>query len=465
MTARILIVDDPLPNVKLLEAKLSAEYFDVVTAGDGPTALKLALEQPPDLILLDVMMPGMDGFEVCRRLRREPRTRHIPVVMVTALTDVADRVRGLEAGADDFLSKPVNDVALFARVRSLVRLKLLVDELRVRQTGAGTNVMEDPNFGTDAEIADARILLVDGQPRHMERLSQFLQDAGHHVQAVGNVQAALTLSQTDSHLDLVIVGIDVGGQDGLRLCSQLRSQETTRHVPILLVLEDMDLPRLAKGLDLGVTDYLFKPVDKNELKARVRTQIRRRRYHDRLRSMLDRSVSLAFTDPLTGAYNRRFLETHLDQRLLEAIETSKPLSLAIFDIDHFKSVNDVHGHAAGDSVLKAVVDRIARNVRTIDLLVRYGGEEFVLIMPDTVEDQATAVADRLRMKIAEAPIVVGEAAVPLSITVSMGVASLTSRNETLDQLLERADAALYAAKRSGRNRVIVASRLPRLAAG
>src|SRR5687768_10867440 len=137
MSARVLVVDDLLPNVKLLEARLTAEYFNVTTAFSGPEALEAATSNPPDIVLLDVMMPGMDGFEVCRRLKADPRTRHVPVVMVTALSDVEDRIRGLEAGADDFLTKPVNDVALYARIRSLVRLKMLSDEWRLRQsTGA-----------------------------------------------------------------------------------------------------------------------------------------------------------------------------------------------------------------------------------------------------------------------------------------------------------------------------------------
>src|SRR5215831_8404741 len=133
MSGRVLVVDDIEANVKLLEAKLSSEYFDVLTAYNGPAALEIADRELPDVILLDVMMPGMDGFKVCRTLKATPRTADVPVVMVTALSDVANRLCGLEAGADDFLTKPVNDVALFARVRSLVRLKRMMEELRLRE--------------------------------------------------------------------------------------------------------------------------------------------------------------------------------------------------------------------------------------------------------------------------------------------------------------------------------------------
>ena len=144
MTARVLVVDDILSNVKLLEAKLTAEYFEVVTAFNGLECLAKIDESAPDIVLLDVMMPGMDGFEVCRRIKSNPKTAHVPVVMVTALDQPSDRVAGLEAGADDFLTKPVDDAALFARVRSLVRLKMMTDELRMRETTGQSMGLIDP---------------------------------------------------------------------------------------------------------------------------------------------------------------------------------------------------------------------------------------------------------------------------------------------------------------------------------
>src|SRR4249920_4018121 len=132
MSARILVVDDVPANVKLLEARLSAEYFDVMTASNGTEALAICARAECDIILLDVMMPDIDGFEVCRRLKSNPATHFIPVVMITALDSPADRVRGLEAGADDFLTKPVSDIVLMARVGSVMRPKMMTDELRMR---------------------------------------------------------------------------------------------------------------------------------------------------------------------------------------------------------------------------------------------------------------------------------------------------------------------------------------------
>ena len=453
MTARILVVDDIAANVKLLEAKLSAEYYDVITGDNGRTAIEVAETQAPDIILLDVMMPGMDGFEVCTELKANPKTAHIPVVMVTALSDVADRVRGLESGADDFLSKPVNDIALFARVRSLVRLKMMMDELRVRQETSGRLGA----IASEFELADspARVLVVEKSRFTTQRLSEYLGEADHEVVCAETGERALELGRAQQ-FDLVIVGIDLGGEDGLRLCSQFRSQEETRHLPLLLLLEDMDLPRLAKGLDLGVTDYLVKPLDRGELLARVRTQVRRRRYHDRLRERIQTSMSMAFTDSLTGLYNRRYLMTHLDRKLMGIAETGKPVSVMLFDVDHFKAVNDTHGHGVGDDVLVKLAEVASDNLRSVDLVARLGGEEFVVVMPESNAATAIQVAERLCAQVAESTIDLPDGT-PLSVTISIGVATSDTAEEMADDLIERADGALYTAKNAGRNRVEMAA--------
>ena len=457
MTARILVVDDIPANVRLLEAKLMAEYFEVLTANDGPSALEVANAQAPDLILLDVMMPGMDGFEVAERLKAEPKTRHIPIVMITALTDTADRVRGLEAGADDFLSKPVNDIALFARVRSLARLKVMMDELRVRNaTNGEMDITGEAPQDAEDDAANGQILMVESEDLLAGRLSEYLTEAGHEVQRVTNGAEALELGR-EPGLDLIMISLNLAGEDGLRLCSQFRSHDQTRHVPILLILDDADLARLAKGLELGVTDYLIRPIDQNELLARTRTQIRRRRYHDKLHQMLENSVSLAYTDALTGIYNRRYMDAHLDRKIMEVANTQKPVSVMIFDIDHFKRVNDNYGHASGDQVLKTVAQRVSGSIRDFDLLARYGGEEFVVIMPSTPADISLMVAERLCGMIANNPFEASGSESPLDITVSIGVATTTDPMVTADELLRRADAALYEAKNGGRNQVRAAA--------
>jgi len=460
MSARVLVVDDIPANVRLLEAKLSAEYFDVMTADSGAAALDSIAANSPDIVLLDVMMPGMDGFEVCHRLKANPRTMHIPVVMVTALSEPKDRVRGLEAGADDFLTKPVNELALFARVRSLVRLKMMMDEWRLREETCGQfELLSAEAVAENDNGSGGQILLAESSAATSAKIIDTLATQGHQTTVAASAAEALSLSR-QNRFDLIILSLKVGNDDGLRLVSQMRSQDETRQVPILLVVDEFDTPRLIKGLDIGASDYLVKPVDRNELIARVRTQVRRRRYQDRLRANYERSLSLALTDPLTGVYNRRYLDNHVEKSIERAHETGKPVSIVLFDIDHFKSVNDTYGHDAGDEVLRNVAQRVNGNLRNFDMVARYGGEEFVIVMPDTPGDIAVMVAERLRDRIARDPIAVSGSAAQLNVTISMGVAAYTGPADTADDLIKRADETMYQAKRAGRNRVAVHPSIP-----
>jgi two-component system cell cycle response regulator len=462
MSARVLVVDDVLPNVKLLEAKLGSEYFDVVTAMDGPTALQRIAEHPPDIVLLDVMMPNMDGFEVCRRIRKDPKSAHIPVVMVSALSDSEDRVRGLEAGADDFLTKPVNDVALFARVRSLVRLKMMMDELRLREQTSGDLGLLKQAASLEVETAGASVLVLEDSPIEQRKLGDALAASGQNVTRCATVAEATAALQASAH-DLFIVSLGLKSEDALRFCSSLRSNERTRHLPILLVIGDADTARLAKGLEIGVNDYITRPYDRNELAARVRTQVRRRRLQELLRTNYQRGLEAALTDPLTGLYNRRYMATHLPGLLAKAAASGKPLALFMIDIDHFKKVNDGYGHAAGDAVLKAVAARIPDLVRAEDTAARMGGEEFMAVLPDAGPEAALRVAERLRQAIAETKIADAGAPGGLTVTVSIGVASARA-GDAPEALMARADAALYRAKQTGRNRVVVDEAEPAKAA-
>jgi two-component system, cell cycle response regulator len=451
MSARVLVVDDVEINVKLLEAKLASEYFHVVTASDGMAALAQAKRERPDIVLLDIMMPLMDGFEVCRRLKADPATADIPVVMVTALSDSANRVRGLEAGADDFLTKPVSDVALFARVRSLVRLKRMTDEWRLREETYGRlAALADGDSKTTEDTRPARIIVFEDRPLSAQRIVDTL--SAHSVVHAEKSAEAQTAAATGA--DLLVLALSEQ-EDTLRLVAELRATEATRSVPILLIGEAEELARLAKGLDLGATDYLVRPIDRNELVARVRTQIRRKRLQERLRETYQRSLSMALTDSLTGLYNRRYLTAHLEGLMARAVSGADGPALLAMDIDRFKNINDTYGHPGGDAVLCELSQRIARNVRPFDLVARYGGEEFVVVMPETPLAVAAAVAERLRHAIADDLFVSPDLPTGTPVTISIGVAAtLPGGDDSSAALLKRADDALYTAKRTGRNRVV-----------
>ncbi len=451
MTARVLVVDDILANVRLLEAKLTAEYFEVVTAMNGVDALVSVQRTRPDIILLDVMMPGMDGIEVCRRIKQDPATHHIPIIMVTALDQPEDRIRGLEAGADDFLTKPVNDVALFCRVKSLVRLKMLTDELRSRSaSGEEMGLLSDEHDTVCEE--PAQILLIDNRGHLGERIAAAF-DGQHKLVSSNDPQQAV-FEAAETAYELIIVNLDLQDYDGLRLCSQLRSLECTRQIPILIIVDPDDNQRMMRALDMGVNDYLMRPIDRQELLARVNTQIKRWRYTERLRNNVQQSLALAVTDPLTGLFNRRYMESQVGILVDNAANRGKALAILALDVDHFKSVNDTYGHAAGDKVLIELAVRLKQQVRNIDLPCRIGGEEFLVVLPDTDISVAYGVAERLREAVGGKPFNAGDSAPALPVTVSIGLAGFEDSRDTLEAMLKRADDALYRAKSEGRNRVI-----------
>ena len=452
MTARVLVVDDILANIKLLEARLLAEYFEVVTAMCGEDAIEICARERIDVVLLDVMMPGMDGFETCRHIKGNAATQHIPVIMVTALDQPSDKIQGLEAGADDFLTKPVDDIALITRVKNLARLKVLNDEMLMR--AATTQQMGLPVSAAMSRAMRGecgRILLVDDNRRSAGRTMQALA-ATHDVFVDDDIHAAL-MRVTEHNFDLLMVSLSLAGADGLRLCSQVRSIDRTRHLPIVVMIEPGDEARLMRGLDMGVNDYLIRPIDRHEMLARVKTQIKRKRHADLLRTRLEESVEFAITDSLTGLHNRRYMEGHLRTLVAESLAANRPLSVLVADIDFFKRINDAYGHDAGDHVLREFANRFRRNTRGVDLACRFGGEEFVTIMPDTTLERACQVGERLRACVAGEPFRLN-ANVQLAVTASVGLAILEGAEDTPEALFKRADNALYAAKRDGRNRVV-----------
>ncbi len=451
MTARVLIVDDIPANVRLLQAKLEADYYDVITAGNGEAGIETAIEEQPDIILLDVMMPGVDGYEVCRQLKHHPETRHIPIILLTALDGREDRLSGLEAGADDFLTKPVDDIILMARLKALVRLKQMVDDLRQREASSRRAGLSGEDLYTRQISATGNVLILDDNERQAERLMLQLGN-DHRAAYVTDPGEALRIAA--GRVDLVVLNMTAKAFDPLRWVAQLRSSEATRHRPVLGIYNPDDRKVLLKALELGVNDVAPKPLDVQELMARAKTQIRRKRYSDFLRDSLDRSLEMAVTDALTGLNNRRFLDHQLSIAMARHNRGAEAFSLLLLDIDFFKRVNDGYGHDAGDEVIKEFARRLSLNVRAIDLPCRFGGEEFVVLMPDTESADAVHIAERVRQQVAEAPFTLSDGR-QLNVTVSVGVATSQGLGDSPEALLKRADEGVYEAKSSGRNRVVI----------
>lgn len=450
MSARILVVDDIEANRRLLKAKLEAKYYDVIVAENGRQAIDAAKSEGPAIILLDVMMPGLDGYETCRLLKADPDTAHIPVVMVTALSEVEDRIKGLDAGAEDFLTKPVDDFALMTRIETLMRYNTVADELRRREaSGMASGSLE----AVDLEDLKkpASILIIDDNQRSSARLAKRLREEDHTV--VTLLESGGLSPEAGRKAELVIVSLNAERFDPLRICAHFKMHETTRSLSVIVIFDPHDQAKAIKAMELGASDMVARPIEDQELLARVRTQSRRTRYIDILRRRVDHGMELAVIDQLTGLHNRRYMINQLDRLLKRPTAEQSPISVMIADIDHFKKVNDTYGHEAGDHVLQEIARRLQANTRPTDIVCRHGGEEFMIIMPDTPVEIACKAAERIRKAVAADAFEIEGVPVSLDVTLSGGVAAYTGTGESALDLIKKSDEALYRAKSAGRNRV------------
>ncbi|MEZ5911534.1 MAG: diguanylate cyclase [Paracoccaceae bacterium] len=462
MAGKILIVDDVATNRILMKVRLAASCYDTLQAGDGLSAVALAREFLPKLVLLDLLLPDIDGVEVCRRLRADSRTRDIPILIVSARDDVETRMRALAAGADDYLTKPLNEQVLLARLRSLLRAREAADELAARDETRRELGFAEPAVlpFTGAADAGGSVALIAGAAALADRWRADLAPllGGHRLTVLSREQALADLDPAEG-TDVFVIAADLSQpHDGLRLMSELRSRSGTRHAAVCVVVPEGAQDEAAMAFDLGASDLMPEPFDPREMALRINLLLRRKRVGDRLRETLRDGIRLAAVDPLTGLYNRRYALPHLARLLARSRETGKRIAVLALDLDRFKAVNDTYGHAAGDAVLVEVAARLGVSLRSADILARIGGEEFLVAMPDTSLADARGVAERLCAAVKSRPFTLpgGES---IEVTISIGLAVSGTEAETPEQtvaaLLDRADRALLSAKSEGRDQVTV----------
>lgn len=464
MATSILIVDDVATNRIVLKAKLAAACYDVAQAGDGATALELARKLRPDLILLDLALPDLDGVAVCRRLKADPATRDIPVIMQTALLEHGARLAALRAGAEDFLVKPVDDTLLLARLRSLLRAREDTEPLGPEAAAnGGVDGLAEPAAGfapaaCTVEAPAGRIALVAARRATALRWRHALADHLRDDIVVMSREEALGDRGAAPAPDVFVIAADLARPgDGLRLMSELRSAPGTRHAAICIVLPADARERAATALDLGASDLIHEDFEPAEVALRLQGQIARKRRADHLRASVRNGLRLAMIDPLTGLHNRRHALPRLARLADAAAQSGKSYAVMALDLDRFKLVNDTWGHAAGDAVLVEIARRLRQNLRPGDVLARMGGEEFMAALPETGLARARATAERLCRAVENARIHLPGGLGPLTVTMSIGLAIGGAPGEGGEAgaaaVMARADRALLAAKAEGRNQV------------
>lgn len=456
MAGKILIVDDVATNRIVLKVKLASAYYHTLQAATGTDALRIAREAQPDVILLDVNLPDIDGIEICRRLKADVATCLIPVVMVTSKCAQETRLAALRAGADDCFAKPVNEAVLLARLRSLLRARETEQELRLRDSTRQELGFAEAVAGF---TAPATVALVAAETHTAMTWKRDLAAHMSHSLIVTTRDEALIDRPGQSVPDVFVIAADISQPgEGLRLMSELRSRQATRYAAICIALGSAGRDTAAMALDLGASDLIPSDATPEEMALRIRTQLARKRNADRLRASVQDGLRMAVTDPLTGLYNRRYALPHVARIAEQAQTDGRHFAVMVLDLDRFKAVNDTWGHAAGDAVLVEVAARLRSNLRAVDLVARIGGEEFLVALPDTSLPAARSTAERLRSVIEEKPVRLpngdGEVEVTLSIGLAMG-GGQTAGGFGVEEIVGDADKALLGSKSEGRNQVTV----------
>ena len=456
MAGRILIVDDVATNRIVLKVKLTEARYEVLVAEDAATGLQLARSRLPDLVLMDGCLSGQGGVAALRQLREDPATARIPVIIMLGTGDPDSRLAALQAGADDVMTKPMDEPRMLARLRALLRSCGMTEEMRVRDAALG------PIGMTEAPGSFARPGLValvaekPGPAMHMRRaLALHMTDS----LVIRTRDAALGVPDDPPMPcpDVYVIEADLAGKgDGLRLMSDLRSRSATRHSAVCVHLRAPSHSDAAMAFDLGADDVIDAGLEPREVAARLSRLLDRKRRDDQLRATLSDGLRLAVIDPLTGLFNRRYALAQLGRIAERAQRGDSGFAVLAIDLDRFKAVNDSFGHAAGDCVLIEVARRLSLSMRAGDLLGRIGGEEFIVVLPQTAASNALALANRLRLAVEAAPVRI-DTATAISVTISVGLAvsgPLTPAGaEPVSATLARADRALLRAKADGRNQV------------
>jgi diguanylate cyclase (GGDEF)-like protein/PAS domain S-box-containing protein len=431
---KILVVDDTSVNLLLLIRILESRGYFVEGVDNGKSAIEKAITSSPDLILLDIAMAGMDGYETCAQLKVDERTRNIPIIFISALDDVDAKVKAFQAGGVDYITKPVGMEEVEARVDIHLANKILQSQLKETNSELALRIKE---LTFSQSLVQERESKLQAFINALPNQSFIYDEEGHYLEVLSAQFDLLTASVED-----------------------LKCHTIKEMMPEDIALEMMQV--IHRTIETGATqvmEYKLNVMDGSEHWFEGRSALMEKgdaghgkvvfivtEVSERVR-LYQEVQHLATLDSLTGCLNRRHFLTLANQELERTIRYQRPLSLLMLDIDHFKIINDTYGHAVGDKVLCSLVDLCRSNLRNVDIISRHGGEEFIILLPETQKDTAFTVAERLRGSVEKMQVMHSEQ--KISITVSIGISSVEiqpGKIESVELLIHRADMAMYDAK-------------------
>lgn len=464
---KVLLVEDNLLNQKIAIAFLKKMGIEATLAENGQQAVDLCQQQPFDLVLMDIHMPVMDGYEATKVIRGfAPK---LPIVALTAAVMASDKAKAKQVGMNDHLSKPIvwekfqqtiqhwldvnqnglNSVKKSQASRQVVPEKQVDKQQDANETAENRTVHEEQRAQA-VELPTKSVydlLIVDDVKENLKILANGLSDQ-YQIQVADRGYKALELAKAAPQPDLILLDVMMPDLDGFEVCRLLKNDPKTHAIPVIFVTALDDPSEEAKGLDLGAVDFIAKPFNLPVIRSRVRS-------HLNLKVKTDMLEEMSHLDGLTHIANRRLLDERLLEEAKRHARNGQSLGLIMIDIDYFKAYNDHYGHGKGDECLLAVANALKEAVhRPSDLLARYGGEEFAVVLPDTDAEGVMQLADKMRRAVSDLNLNHHYSAAADHVTISAGaIASQIEDSHSVQDLLKHADLALYRAKKAGRNRV------------
>ena len=444
---RLLIVDDVSENLHAL-MNILRDDFAISAATHGERALELARRLPqPELILLDIKMPGMDGYTVLTALKIDPVTADIPVIFVTALATASDEARGLSLGVADYITKPVNPDLLKVRIHNQLELARFRSHPVLFDIAAHMDPAHPPS-----------LLVVDDVPENIHELLEALK-GDYRIMVANNGAKALDIVAGASPPDLILLDIMMPEMDGYEICRRIKATPLGNRIPIIFVTVVDAAQDKVKGFTLGAADYITKPFDVDEVRARIRTHLELARLSHFLAKQVDQRTAmlqvseekyriLAHRDPLTGLPNRMLFAEQLAHAIVHAERNSEQFALLILDLDNFATINESLGHSVGDKLLVEVGRRLQALLPDSDAIARVGGDEFNIILESGLGAPWVDLPAQRMIDALQQPFTLNGKSVYVG--GSIGIALYPADGLTAEALQSNADAALHQAKAEGR---------------
>ena len=458
MQGKILIIDGISTNRIVLKVKLAAAFYQIIQAGTISEAIETMASDKPDLVISALALPDGTIADLCKTMQPNSQISSIPVLAIGSTYNEQARMDALEAGAFDIMYRPLNETLLLGRVRSLIRMHHQIAEWQTRdETNYALGLAEAPK----AFLRPAKITFVGMDPAPLKGWVGKLLSHLRGTYTVTHLRDAMAGFHAGPPPDAIVLSLPDGPQltdECLRLIPALRVSAQTRGIALLVIQNAFDPSKATSALDMGADDVMISGFHAHELALRLKVLLQRKQQVAHMLQSVRTGLRDAVNDPLTGLYNRRYALPFISNKISQSATRNAPFSVILADMDHFKNINDVYGHASGDAVLVETARRLRNAVRQTDVIARIGGEEFLIAMPATDLTTAHKLAERICSTVGDTPFNIPGNAEPVSITISLGltVSCPTQYHEgraqdSVDALLDRADKALYRAKLRGRN--------------